>query len=741
MTAPLDLLARSDKWYLSAGEGLIWAPPFPAWLDAPGFWDEAHLFEYALAPLFSVAFVDEAGREITLRAGERRWTPAALEVPYATASGLSMIEARMVLPGFVLGSEWQIMNVGVTPVKLHAVAWATAPGEDVEPGEVSYEESELSWARVLRDRQGHELPVQLQLAIARGTDSWGAIRSERTADQPHFALTPFWDRWDPMRGGLRNAAELEGISTAGLVYLGVHREITIEPGATVRLAIALRAVPDLVESAVRVEAPTPRRASSFLAASRASWEGFFETLPTFRCSDPYFERYWAYRWYGLRLNGIAAGWGHYVAPTVAEGIAYFHQPITYSAQCHLRELRWSNDPEWARGVLRTFVAHQKPDGSFHGRIYANHFDGTDFYHADWGGALLALDAVHPSDAYLREVLPALEGYAEWLVSSRDASGSGLFDVTDQFETGQEYMSRYQAVDPDADRYGWENRIRLKGIDVTVYAWQLFHALAELAPRGGIEGDRWKAQADRTALALQKKMWDNKGGIFSDVNPVTGKRTGVRAAVSFYPYFTDMVGAPHLAGFVQNLFDPRQFWKPFPVPSSSGQDPLYDPDAAWKGKRMNCPWNGRVWPMTNSHIAEAIAHVATHHLPALRAHLVEFLTKYVRMMFWDGDASRPNCFEHYHPVSGRPAAYRGIDDYQHSWVNDLIVQYVVGLRPAGEGHCVVDPMPFALDGFEARGLPMQGTAIDVAREGEQVLVRVNGREAARGKVGEPIQVRL
>lgn len=743
MTAPLDSLARSDKWYLSAGEGLIWAPPFPAWLESPGFWDEAHLFEYTLAPLFTVAFVDDDGREITLRprAGERRWTPAALEIPYSTTAGLELLEARMVLPGFVLGSEWQVVNVGAVPIRLHAVAWTTAPGTDVEPGEVTFNEAEIEWSRVLADRRGEKLPVQLQLAIARGTDTWGAVRSERTADQPHFRLTPFWDRWDPLHAGLRSTAEVDGISNEGLVYLGVHRALEIEPGATARLAVALRAVPDLVESATRVEPPAPRKASSFHAASRASWEGFFEGLPTFRCSDPYFERTWAYRWYGLRLNGIAAGWGNYVAPTVAEGIGYFHQPITYSAQCHLRELRWAKDPEWARGVLRTFIAHQKSDGSFHGRMYANHFDGTDFYHADWGGALVALDAVHPSDAFLREALPALEGYADWIVRTRDADGSGMIDVTDQFETGQEYMSRYQAVDPDADRYGWENRIRLKGIDVTVYAYQLFRALADLAPRGAIDGTRWAALADKTAMAVHKRMWDGKAGMFSDVNPVTGKRTNVRAAVCFYPYFTDLVNAPHLSGFVQNLFDPRQFWKPFPVPSSSGQDPLYDPDAAWKGKRMNCPWNGRVWPMTNSHIAEAVARVATQHLPALRAHMVEFLTKSVRMMFWDGDASRPNSFEHYHPVSGRPCAWRGLDDYQHSWVNDLIVQYVVGLRPAGEGHCVVDPMPFGLDGFEAKGLPMQGASVDVAREGEQLVVHVNGREAARGRVGDPILVRL
>ena len=741
MTAPLELLVRTDKWYLSAGEGLIWAPPFPAWLEYPGFWDEAHLFEYPVQPLFTVAFVDDDGREIRLEPQPRRWTPDVLEAPYRTPSGLQLVESRMVLPGFVLGSEWQIHNPGLTPVHLHVVAWTTAPGDEVEPDEVSFADSELAWSRVLKGRRDHTLPVRLQLAFARGTDSWGAVRSERTADQPHFALTPFWDRWDQTQGGLRSCVELGGISTTGLVYLGVHRAVELEPGGTARIAVALRAVPDLVESTLRVEAPTPPRASSFAAASRSAWEEYFRGLPTFRCSDPYFERYWAYRWYGLRLNALAPGWGNYVAPTVCEGIGAFHEPNTYSAQCHLRELRWAKDPEWARGVLRTFLAHQKPDGSFHGRIYANHLDGTDFYHADWGGALLALDAVHPSDAFLREVLPLLEGYAEWLATARDAEGSGLVDVIDQYETGQEYMSRYQAVDADADRHEWENRIRLKGVDVSVYAYELYRALAILAERGGIEGAKWRTRADKTGAAIQRKLWDGRAGFFSDLNPTTGKRTGVRAAVSFYPYFTDLIGAMHLQGFVQHLFDPREFWKPFPVPSSSGKDPLYDPDAAWKGKRHNGPWNGRVWPMTNSHIAEAIGNVAVSHLPALRAHLVEFVTKYVRMLFWDGDAARPNSFEHYHPVTGRPSAYRGIDDHQHSWVNDLIVQYVIGLRPAGEGMCIVDPMPFVLDGFEAVGLPMQGALVDVARDGDQLQVRIGGREAARGRLGVPIELRL
>ena len=52
-----SLVPRDDKWYLGAGDGLVWAAPFPEWLAAPGFWDEAHLFQYAISPLFTVTLL------------------------------------------------------------------------------------------------------------------------------------------------------------------------------------------------------------------------------------------------------------------------------------------------------------------------------------------------------------------------------------------------------------------------------------------------------------------------------------------------------------------------------------------------------------------------------------------------------------------------------------------------------------------------------------------------------------
>jgi len=107
------------------------------------------------------------------------------------------------------------------------------------------------------------------------------------------------------------------------------------------------------------------------------------------------------------------------------------------------------------------------------------------------------------------------------------------------------------------------------------------------------------------------------------------------------------------------------------------------------------------------------------------------------MSFDGDAARPNCFEHYHPFNGRGSVYRGIDDYQHSWVNDLLVRHLVGLLPAGEQGFTVDPMPFGVDASFAMRLAGRRIAIRVTPH--SYTVRVNGKAAGKGRVGAPTTV--
>lgn len=732
MLDPIELLARDDKWYLGAGDGTLFAPTFPAWLDTPGYWDEATVYQYAFAPLFTITVLDADGREIAIRATARRWTPADLTVTYKLDAGITATEVRTVHPGGVFVSEWRFASFA--PVRIHLVAWTAQDGAAVPMGEADWKGA-VRFPRVLSDRREQPLRVRAELACVGEATSWAAYRSEKSAPQPYWRFTPFVEKW--RAGALPREVRDEGISPEGLFYAAVHRAVDIEyQGASAVFAMKITADDD----ALRVgEAPRPVRPThgTIAGASRRRWHAWFERVPQLRCSDPYIESYYWYRWYGLHLNATAGGHGNHRWPSMCEGIGFFHQPISYSAQCHVRELRWLDDPAHARGVLRTFFGNQKADGSLHGRVYANHRIGTDYYHADWGGALMALEAAWPNDAFIAELYPAMARFAGWLVRTRDAEGSGMFDVVDQYETGQEYMSRYQAVDADADRHGWENRIRLKGIDVTVYAYVLFRALERFATRGGGKASRWKGLATATRDAVREEMWDAESGMFSDVRPGGGGRTGVKAAVCFYPYFTDIVDESHVKGLKQSLLNPRLFWSDFPVPSSSLDDPLFNAEAEWKGKRHACPWNGRTWPMTNSHLVEALAAASRLGAPSLRKHTGDLIKRFVRMMFHDGDLRRPNCFEHYNPFTGQASVYRGIDDYQHSWVADLILQYVAGVQPH-EGGVIIDPFPCGLEQLTLSGVRVRGRTIEVRIVGNRFTV-ISGGDRFESALGEAVEL--
>lgn len=663
---------------------------------------------------------------LPVRCRARQWTPASLTLDHDVGK-LRARETRSALDGS-LRSEWEIRNPTGRAVVLDVVVWSGVDAATLTSAVLPVPQA-LEYARQVTDRHGHRATVAVSMSLTRA-QTHAAYWAQPTPSIPRFELTPFWDRWS-RSGRLADVVPPTAVPDRGgaTVFLGLQRRLRIAPRKSVRFTAGMRLTLDTAE---RNGAP---------ARSPLSSERFFAVVPDFRCSDPYLERHWWYRWYGLRLNGLTAGGApNYRYPGVCEGIGYFHVPITYSAPGHMRELRWYPDPEWARGVFRTCFDHQRADGSLHGRVYADHLESTDFYHADWGGAVLALEAAHPDAGFRREAYAALARYADWLLRSRDPDGVGMIDVRNQYETGQEYMSRYQAVDANADTAGWAGRFRLQGIDVTTYAYRLLRALEVLAADVAPDAiARWHTLANRTATAVRERMWDAETEWFSDVDPASGRRTGVKAAVGFYPYATDLVDARHTAGLARHLFNPAEFWTPFPAPSSSRDDVRFNPDAEWNGKRHNCPWNGRVWPMTNSHVADALGRVVREERPEWAPQLGHFLMQFARMMTFDGRAERPNCFEHYHPVTGRGSQYRGIDDYQHSWINDLVVSHVLGVLPHGATGLTVHPLRLGIATARVKQLPVAGHEVEIGIAAGQFHVAVDGKQAGRGRVGEPVSV--
>lgn len=731
---------------MGGGNRLLWAPSFPVFLDHPGLWDKAHYYNYELYPLFTWTLLDETGKEIPLKFEKRSWNPAYVTQEYdgRTSSGsFDVSEQKCILPSDVAISSVTIRNKSKKSRRPHFVAW-TVQESIPSKGQswltdIAFDKSALSVSKHLKPEGRLELEVGCTLGLNKKRTSYSVNLSEGSSVLPHWNQTPFNETFEKSR--LTNKIKRSGVTNDGLLYMAVHAVISLKPLTEQSIVVGFAAAPTVAEAKQNLYAAL--RQKEPIRLSVMSWKDHFENVPSFECSNEYLTRYYWYRWYGLKLNTIYGGEGNYEYPAVCEGIGYFRAPISYSAQCHMLENRWMHDPELARGSLLTFIHNQREDGGFRGYIDLNYYRQDMFYHANWGNVLLQLHRVHPSTDYLVSVYDGLKKYAGYFDRERDEEISGLYDIDNHYETGQEFMHRYTVVNPNADKDNWGEVFRLKGVDVTVYLYELKRALARTAEIIGKpdEAELWAMESEKIKSAVLAKTWDPKEQMFFDVDPKTGERTNVKAATCFYPYFTDIVDESHLPGLKRHLLNAGEFWTSYPIPSSSVDDEFFSATPDWKGKRMNCPWNGRVWPMTNSHIAEALATCAIRFNDSLlRKKTVEFISKYIQMMFFNGDPNRPNCFEHYNPLNGQPSMYRGIDDYQHSWVNDLIIQYVCGIRPE-EFSVTVDPFPFGLKWLKSERVLIRGRELKVELKGTKFSVWLDGKMHVEGAVGTPIEIQI
>ena len=147
-------------------------------------------------------------------------------------------------------------------------------------------------------------------------------------------------------------------------------------------------------------------------------------------------------------------------------------------------------------------------------------------------------------------------------------------------------------------------------------------------------------------------------------------------------------------------------------------------------------------MTNSHVCEALARAARTLDRNLTPHASHLITRFIEMMFFDRNPARPNCFEHYNPFTGTPSVYRGVDDYQHSWVIDLMIKYLVGLQPSAGDTLVFDPLPFPVARFSIEGINYRGHSVDVRwEEGDGYSVSVDGKLRSKSALRERCEIAL
>ena len=747
-----DLLERPDKWFLGGGRAVLWAPEFPRFLDVPGFIDSPTWYHHPLGPMFTVTLVAEDGSALVPKLVSRRWRVSHLITTYELGADLAMVERRSLSPEDVLVTELEIKSTTLAERRVDLIAWAAQAAGKNEPGAdfitaIRPRRDAILIARQLNDAKGEPLMTySLALGSFREADTHAVNLAEDGADcPPRWECTPFHEKFNEK--GLPHESTVKGGAKDDLagttVYAALHYRLVVPPGTVRKFSVGMAVSKAQAEAsrnlrqALSVHSPADR-------ATR-TWRQFFQSVPYLRSSDPYVERAYWYRWYGLRLNMVLPADYGPANPCVFEGAAVGRprHAVSYSAPSNVRDLRWCQDKSAAVGTMMNFFAAQHPNGMLPGALGVEYgpAGAKGMYHADWGRALRELYATHPDKEVLRASYEPLVKYARWLEKVRDKEKSGLYDIVTPLESGQEHSPRYAFVEPEADTLK-EFETALKGVDATVFAYELFRTLSWAADVLGDKRDarKWRHDAETTAQAVRARMFDPAKKMFVDVMPVSHERSSVKAAVGFYPFATDIVAREHLDALHRNLFDPKIFWTDFPVPSISMDDPAFTPTGEWKAVRMRCPSNGRALQMASCQVVEALCESAVRLDGSLRERAGEMLRNYLREMFIDGDPARPTSYEYYNPLNGKAPLWRANDDTLHGFLADLILRFVAGIRPDADGNLVIDPLPLGVLNLSVSNLKIRGKEISLDLIGLRGRVVVAG-QSTRFDLGKPLTIPL
>ncbi|WP_378742250.1 amylo-alpha-1,6-glucosidase [Nocardia brasiliensis] len=203
--------------------------------------------------------------------------------------------------------------------------------------------------------------------------------------------------------------------------------------------------------------------------------------------------------------------------------------------------------------------------------------------------------------WLASVLPAVTKQFDWLAERR-AGPDGLLMIFQPDESGLDSSPKYDAalgLSPTSPHVGadWHQAMReliggyptvrtpeqnLLGhrrfvwIDVlvnTIYADGL-RCLAELS---GHHGQRFARRADQVLRSLLDRCWDERRGIFWDIDALTGEPAKALTATSLFPLVLPDLPTPVATRLTAHLLDEDEFWLPYPVPSVAANEPSFDAD--------------------------------------------------------------------------------------------------------------------------------------------------------------------
>lgn len=208
---------------------------------------------------------------------------------------------------------------------------------------------------------------------------------------------------------------------------------------------------------------------------------------------------------------------------------------------------------------------------------------------------------HPDKEFLQAVYDNLLTWNRWWEKARNNQGflswgsGSIADVLNQnhtkkaamFESGLDNSPLFDSIDFNPQTH----MLNLASVGLLSLYVADCQALAFIATElGKTEDVKELKQREKVFGEKLKSHWDDKNGIYRDINLETGKFSEHLAPTSFYPLLTNIPTKKQAERLLnEHFFNEKEFFGDWMLPSISRDNPAFFD---------NVYWRGRIWPPMN-----------------------------------------------------------------------------------------------------------------------------------------------
>jgi glycogen debranching enzyme len=256
------------------------------------------------------------------------------------------------------------------------------------------------------------------------------------------------------------------------------------------------------------------------------------------------------------------------------------------------------------------------------------------------------------DSRFKLIIPVLEKYGDWIDNNRIKPGTkhGLYWQTG-LGSGMDNTPRSGS--------GW--------VCISSQMAMFYLYLGKICEHEKAEAKANKFYSRSKAIAkkINQCMWNEEDGLYYDVAD-NGEQVTVKTAASFWPMLAEICSNEQASRLVENLKDPKTFWRPFPFPTLSADHPDFNPKGHY--------WVGGVWAPTNYMIIKGLQKYGFQEFAA------EATEKYLNGMY-EVFKKTGTVWENYAPESFNPGDIAKGDFVGWTGLGpiSLLIENVIGIQ--------------------------------------------------------------